>query len=439
MATGRKRYAIVGMGGRVVMYTDAVVGRYKDRAELVGICDTSQVRMDWHNKRMQERFGLAKPAPTYPASKFRDMIRETRAEVVFVTTPDAFHHEYAIAAMELGCDVICEKPVTTDAPKLNALFEAVKRTGKSLRVTHNMRYAPACAALKEIVASGKIGRPLNVDLQWMLDTAHGADYFRRWHRDKHISGGLLIHKASHHFDAVNWWIDSYPKRVFCMGELKFYGKQNAEARGEKYSYSRYTGVPEAKDDPFAYFLDEREDTKGLYLAAEKETGYIRDRNVMGEPITIEDTVAISAKYKNGVIFSYSLVAYCPWEGMRVSITGTKGRAELFQRHGTHFITGQSQEELAAQQESGSSHSLRYIPMFGEPQEVMIPEAKGSHGGSDDEILERIFDPNPQPDPLRRDASLEEGAAAVLLGIAANESIRTGLPVECDSLCPLPAR
>jgi predicted dehydrogenase len=121
----RKRYAIVGMGGRVVMYTDAVVGKYKDRAELVGICDTSQVRMGWHNRRMKERFGLAAPVPTYHASNFAQMIRETKAEVVVVTTPDAFHHEYAIAAMELGCDVICEKPVTTDAEKLNALFAAV--------------------------------------------------------------------------------------------------------------------------------------------------------------------------------------------------------------------------------------------------------------------------------------------------------------------------
>lgn len=435
MATEKKRYAIVGMGGRVVMFTDAVVDRFKDRAELVGICDTSQVRMDWHNRRLNERFGFA-GAPTYHAGKFAQMIRETKPDAVIVTTPDAFHHEYAIAAMDLDCDVICEKPVTTDATKLNALFDAVKRTGKSIRVTHNMRYGPAATALKEIVASGKIGRPLNVDLQWMLDTAHGADYFRRWHRDKHISGGLLIHKASHHFDAVNWWIDSYPQRVFCIGELKFYGKKAAEERGEKYSYSRYTGVKEAEKDPFAYFLDKRADTKGLYLEAEKETGYIRDRNVMGEPITIEDTVAISAKYRNGVVFSYSLVAYSPWEGMRVAITGTKGRAELFQRHGTHFITGQSQEELAAQQ-AGGTEQLRVIPMFGQPEAVKIPEAKGAHGGADDEILARIFDPRPQPDPLKRDASLVDGAAAVLLGIAANQSIATGLPVDCDTLCKLP--
>jgi len=439
MALRKKRYAIVGMGGRVVMYTDALADpkQWKNCGELVGICDTSRVRMEWHRRRLRERFGFEGELPIYKAERFAEMVRETGAEVVIVTTPDAFHHEYAIAAMEMGCDVICEKPVTIDAGKLKALLAAVERTGRSLRVAHNMRYAPATMALKEIVASGKIGAPLNVDMQWMLDTAHGADYFRRWHREKEISGGLLIHKASHHFDAVNWWVDSYPERVFCLGELKFYGKENAERRGERYGYSRYTGVKEAAGDPFAFFLDKREDTKGLYLEAEKETGYIRDRNVMGEPITIEDTVSISARYRNGVIFSYSLVAYCPWEGMRVAITGTKGRAELFQRFGTHFITGQSQEELAAQQEGGHMQSLRLIPMFGEAMSVEIPEAKGSHGGSDAEILARMFDPEAKADPLKRDASHIDGAAAVLMGIAANESIRTGLPVNCDDLCKLP--
>ena len=65
----------------------------------------------------------------------------------------------------------------------------------------------------------------------MLDTSHGADYFRRWHREKDKSGGLLVHKSTHHFDLVNWWLASSPKTVFAMGGLRFYGRENAEGRG----------------------------------------------------------------------------------------------------------------------------------------------------------------------------------------------------------------
>jgi len=433
----KKRYAIVGLGARVAMYVDAIADpkQFHERAELVGFCDTSRVRMAYHLRRIAEKFGHA-AVTCYGAEDFERMVRETRADVVVVTTPDGWHHHYAIRAMELGCDVVVEKPLTIDAEKLNALIDAQKRTGRKIRVTHNMRYTYAASKLREIVASGRIGKPLMVDMQWMLDTAHGADYFRRWHRDKPISGGLLLHKASHHFDAVNWWIDSYPQTVFCMGELKFYGKKNAESRGEKYTYSRYTGVAEAKDDPFAFFLNTPE-TKGLYLDAEQESGYIRDRNVMGEPITAEDTISISAKYKNGAIFNYSLVAYCPWEGMRVAITGTKGRAELFQRHGTQFITGQTDEERAAEaKQAANDRFLRVFPMFGEPEDVPLISRGGSHGGSDQDILERIFLPELPADPLRRDATHIDGAAACLMGIAANRSIETGLPVHCDELVKL---
>ena len=56
--------------------------------------------------------------------------------------------------------------------------------------------------------------------EWALDTVHGADYFRRWHRDKKNSGGLLVHKSSHHFDLVNWWIGDVPARVYARGGLQ---------------------------------------------------------------------------------------------------------------------------------------------------------------------------------------------------------------------------
>src|SRR5258708_16634536 len=112
------------------------------------------------------------------------MIVETKPDVVIVTTIDATHHIYITRAMELGCDVISEKPMTVDAEKTRLIFDTIERTGKSLRVTFNYRYAPAYTKLREIVMQGTIGRPQLVDFAWMLDTSHGADYFRRWHREK---------------------------------------------------------------------------------------------------------------------------------------------------------------------------------------------------------------------------------------------------------------
>ena len=238
-------------------------------AELVALCDLSQTRMDWYNRYIADERGMSSPLPTYKASDFDRMIAETHPDIVIVTTMDSTHHIYIMRAMELGCDVITEKPMTIDLDKMKAIYDAIDRTGHSLRVSFNYRYAPAYTRFRKLVMDGVVGRPLSVDFSWLLDTSHGADYFRRWHREKQNSGGLIVHKATHHFDLVNWWIDSYPKQVFAMGGVQFYGKANAEARGEHYSYTRYTGVPEAKDDPFALFLDEKADYRGLYLDAEQ--------------------------------------------------------------------------------------------------------------------------------------------------------------------------
>lgn len=431
----KKRYAIVGTGSRAGMYVEAITSTYADSAELVALCDLSQTRMNWYNQKLGP---LA--CPTYHPDEFDRMVQETKPDVVIVTTIDATHHTYIVRAMELGCDVITEKPMTMDADKAKAIFDAIDRTGCSLRVTFNYRYSPAYTKLREVIMQGTIGRPLAVDFSWILDTSHGADYFRRWHREKQNSGGLLVHKATHHFDLVNWWIDSYPQSVFAMGDLLFYGQENAEARGEHYPYTRYTNEPAAKDDPFALFLNEKEAFRGLYLEAEADSGYIRDRNVFGSPITIEDTMAVTARYRNNVLLSYCLIAYSPWEGLRVAITGTKGRVELeVVENVNHLSTDSDLAALKASKGSFKEAKLTVYPMFGAAYPVEVPLTEGGHGGADPVMLEQIFSPTRPPDPFNRAATHIDGAASIMLGISANESIRTGKLIQVNDLFVIPEK
>lgn len=435
--TTRRRYAIVGTGSRAGMYVMAAAKTYAHCAQLVGICDRSQTRMNWHNRQLRQ--AGAPPAPAYLAQDFAAMIAETKPDTVIVTTMDSWHHHYIARAMELGCDVICEKPLTTTLDKLKTIYEAIERTGRDLRVTFNYRYAPAFTRFRQLVMDGAVGQPLAVDFSWLLDTSHGADYFRRWHREKIYSGGLLVHKATHHFDLVNWWIDSYAQRVFALGELKFYGEANAAARGERYNYARYTGVDAARDDPFALFLDQKAAFKGLYLDAEAETGYLRDRNVFGAGITSEDTLAVTARYQNGVLLSYCLIAYAPWEGLRAAITGTRGRIELdIVENVAHLKTDSA--SASASKGPFKQTRIRAFPLFGQPYEVAAPAGAGGHGGADPLMLADIFaaqETDAPPDPTGRAASQRDGAASILVGIAANLSIASGKMIEVSDLFDLP--
>ncbi len=423
----KKRYAIVGTGGRSEMFYDAIVKDYKDTSELVGLCDSNQTRMDYTNQVLKDRYNLA-PVPTFPAEQFDEMIQQVKPDIIIVTTVDRTHHTYIVRAMELGCDVITEKPMTVDEEKAQEIIDAIERTDRNLRVTFNYRYAPHNTKIRELIMDGVIGDVFSVHFEWLLNTQHGADYFRRWHRDKRNSGGLLVHKSTHHFDLVNFWLGSEPETVFAMGGLNFYGKENAEKRGVTKFYQRATGNPNAEGDPFALHLDSSPQLKGLYLDAEHEDGYQRDQSVFGDGINIEDTMGVMVSYANKAILTYSLNAYLPWEGFNVVFNGSKGRIELKVVEKSYVNAGGDRSHEGAL----VGKKMMVYPMFDAPYEVEIVEGVGGHGGGDKVMLEDIFG-TPSDDRFKRAASHVDGVRSILTGIAGNISIRTGSPVKINGL------
>jgi predicted dehydrogenase len=219
-ATPRKRYAVVGVGSRARMFTNAMTGPFRDTSEVVAVCDRNAGRLARAVKVISAT-GASQPRP-YSAADFDRMLRETKPEFVIVTTTDASHDDYIVRALDAGCDVITEKPMTTTADKAQRILDAVKRSGRHIRVTFNYRYSPPRTQVKDLLMSGEIGDVISVDFTWLLNTVHGADYFRRWHSNKANSGGLMVHKSTHHFDLVNWWLGAQPETVHAFGSRQFY-------------------------------------------------------------------------------------------------------------------------------------------------------------------------------------------------------------------------
>ncbi|HYH32015.1 MAG TPA: Gfo/Idh/MocA family oxidoreductase [Pseudonocardia sp.] len=445
----RTRYAIVGLGGRAQMFVGALTGPHAATAELVAFCDVNRTRMDVHNRTVVAA-GL--PAvPTYAAQDFAAMLDAERVDAVIVTTVDRTHDEYIVAALRAGRDVITEKPMTTDAERCRRILHAQAETGRSVTVTFNYRYNPLHAKVREVIASGAIGEIGSVHFEWLLDTRHGADYFRRWHRDKANSGGLMVHKATHHFDLVNWWVASSPDVVFGLGRLFFYGDENGRRRGLARPYARAHGAESAADDPFALHLAGNSTMTALYLDAEHEDGYHRDQNVFGPGITIEDDMAVSVRYRSGATMSYHLTAYSPWEGYRVAFNGSAGRLELdvmensFVDPGTagtvrgEALHGRPGTEVRAEIDQGPERGARLTLRrhWEKPEELDVPDIfSGGHGGGDERMLADIFGGEPVEDPLGRASTHRDGALSLLTGLAANRSFETGVPVRADEILEL---
>ena len=410
----RRRFAVVGTGARATLYTHALTGEFRDHCVLVALCDVNRARLDYHNSL------LAKPVACYGPAAFEAMLRDQRVDTCIICSVDWTHHEYVVRALAAGCDALVEKPLCTTADGCRQILAAVAATGRRVTVGFNYRYSPRNSRVRQLLRDDAIGDVLSIHFEWLLDTTHGADYFRRWHRDKASSGGMLVHKASHHFDLLNWWLDSTPTRVYAVGRLGFYGEAAAAARGEE------------RRERFALSMDDA--LRALYGAAAVACdGYRRDQDVFGGGVTIEDDMALIVEYASGATVTYRLTCYSPWEGLRVAFNGTRGRLEYEVAENTCVAGAAADPNLPHRPAAPRAAEVVRIavhPHFEAPTEHAVDGTEPGHGGGDARMLRDLFLPSGDgaTDPLGRAADHLAGVAAVSVGIAANASLERGAPV-----------
>ncbi|MBU2668359.1 Gfo/Idh/MocA family oxidoreductase [Actinoplanes bogorensis] len=403
-----RRIALIGTGSRAEMFIKAAT----ENGQLVALADVNQARMDVHNGWLPE------PVPTYQAADLRRMLAAEKVDELIVTSVDSTHADHIVTALEAGCDVITEKPMTVDAPSCERILDAVERTGRRVQVAFNYRFNPVHEVVRTLLARGEIGEIGSVHFEWLLDVRHGADYFRRWHRDKATSGGLLVHKSGHHFDLVNWWLGAAPVEVFASGRLFFYGDQG-----------RGRALPQ---DRFALDLTADPRLEALYERPSAVDGYRRDQDVFAPGVTIEDDLAVLVRYDTGATMTYHLTAYAPWEGYRLMVNGSRGRLELEVIESDHVSPDASaMVKHGASPESGSV-TLTIRPYWTPPYAVELqPVDREGHGGADKRMTGVLL--GGQTDPMNRSATARDGALALLTGLAANQSLRDAAPVRVDTL------
>lgn len=408
-APGRRRYALVGTGIRgTTMWGRGIAQPYADVLEFVGLCDVNPLRVEAGRK------AIGVDCPTF--TSLDEMLVKARPDVVMVTTVDATHADTIVKILDRGIDVMTEKPMVVDETQCRAVLSAEKRNGKKIVVTFNYRYAPKHQTIKETLMSGAIGDVTSVDFSWYLDTSHGADYFRRWHRLRAKSGSLWVHKATHHFDLVNWWLGADPVEVSAFGTLATYGRKGP------FRHTNCRPCPHKAECPYYWDITKSQPLVNLYVNCESADGYLRDGCVFKEDIDIWDTMNAVVRYSNGATMSYSLNASMPIEGYRVAFNGTKGRLE---------VRDYERQPWEAPEET----EIHVVRKFGTREKVEIPKAQGGHGGGDDRLRDLIFRGVAMPEHMRLPDS-RAGALSCLTGIAARKSLDAGRPVKISDLVAL---
>ncbi|EJJ28783.1 Gfo/Idh/MocA family protein [Rhizobium sp. CF142] len=408
----KRRFALIGTGNRgTTMWGKDLLAGWREHVDLTAIVEKNSLRGE------RARTMIGSNAPIY--ENIDSMLSEQKPDLVIVCTPDHTHDDIVVRALESGIDVITEKPMTTSVEKIRRILDAEKRTGRRVDVSFNYRYAPTAAKIKELLNSGEIGRVTSVDFHWYLNTKHGADYFRRWHAYTENSGSLFVHKATHHFDLLNWYLDSDPDAVTSFADLQNYGRKGP-FRGPRCKLCPHTQECD-------YYLDLEKDPflDTLYEDPSKIDGYFRDGCVFREDIDIPDTMVTLIRYRNNVHVSYSLNTFQPIEGHHLAFNGTKGRIEIRQYEAQPWEEPKEDTILL----------IRSFPHGKEAVErITVPHFSGGHYGGDDRMRNMIFKPDMQ-DKLAQRAGTRAGAMSVLCGIAALTSSRTGKVVNISDLMP----
>jgi len=430
---GRKlKVVLVGTGVRgTSFWGKRLVEQYSDSLEFVGLCDNNPGRLQF----ALEYMGVECPVYT----DFDQMVAEANPDLGIVTTTDATHHEFIIKGLDAGIDMLTEKPLTTDEDKCQDILDAERRSKKNLIVGFNYRWSPYMTKVKELLMNGAIGDVTSVDFNWMLNTYHGASYFRRWHGLREMGGTLWVHKATHHFDLLNWWLDSDPAEVFAYGDLEHYG-ENGPFRG-----NNCRTCPHKGECDFFWDITSNERYMSLYVNNEHHDGYVRDNCVFRREINIYDKMSAQVKYANNVVVNYSLTTYSPYEGWKVAFNGTKGRIEVWQDIPYLKELDVDQAELhAAEMDQTDQDVFKTQPLvlhklWNTHEVVPVSFERGGHGGGDKRLHAQIFEHPEKKDPYDRAAGVRDGAMSILIGVAARKSIESGKPVRIAELTDLEPR
>ena len=319
---------VIGAGSRGRTYA-RYAEKFPQSMKVVGVADLNPNRRKAmakkHNIPVENQFG-----------HFNDALSKAKlADAVVIATPDNLHYEPCMKALELGYDVLLEKPVAPTEKECRAILKQAHKYNRIVAVCHVLRYAPYFVALKEVLASGAIGDIVSVQHMEPIQYAHMAHSYVRGNwplADK--TTPIILAKSCHDLDIMRWLIDKPCESIAAEGSLYLFRPENAP----KGATERCTdGCPHEAECPYSAIdiYERRKRHLGVFDLPRKDPALIREKlktTNYGRCVfrcnndQCDHYVAI-LKFKDGVTASFTMDAFTPWGGRRTRIMGTKGFIE----------------------------------------------------------------------------------------------------------------
>lgn len=199
------RIGFIGLGAMGLSHVHSIRTLCPDKAEVTALCAMNEANLE---KALAE-------APGAKVFKRKSDLIQSPLDAIFVSTPNFTHASLAEEILGSGKHLFLEKPIGITRDECYRVLELAERSNRILMIGHELRYSPYFQKIKDLVSAGDIGRPR------MVWTREFRGPFQKksgdWIQDDRKSGGCLVDKNCHHFDLMNWWVDSRPKRVAAFG------------------------------------------------------------------------------------------------------------------------------------------------------------------------------------------------------------------------------
>ena len=397
---------VIGSGGRGRTYA-RYAERFPGSMKVIGVADPNKYRrqllIKGHNIPKENVFGDFREALARP--KF--------ADAVVIATPDNLHYEPCMKALELGYDVLLEKPVAPTEKECIDIMNQAHKYNRIVAVCHVLRYAPYYVALKQVVDSGALGEVVNIQLMEPIEHTHMAHSYVRgnWPLST-TSTPIILAKSCHDLDILRWMIGKPCQTIAAEGSLHLFRADKAPAGAPE----RCTdGCPHEAECPYSaieIYERRRRHLTALDLPNRNDVNLIRERlrtTNYGRCVyrcnndQCDHYVTIM-RFQDDVTASFSMDAFTPWGGRRIRIMGTKG-----------FIEGDSKKFTFYDFRSG--HTSVW-----DKKVVEIEEYKNAgHGGGDHALVRDFLRAVSAQDEKLLSSSIDVSIESHVMGFRAEKS------------------